>query len=409
MGQLGDGSSENRNVPTQVGTDTDWVSIVAGFVHNCGIRDDGSRPSLWCWGNNEYGQLGDGISLDPRQAGTDTDWVSVTAGGDHSCGLRDNGSGFSLWSWGRNNHGQLGNGGIEDKNVPTQAGTDTDWVSLAAGSDHSCGLRDDGSGPSLWCWGYNEYGQLGDGSTETKNVPTQVGTDTDWVSLAASGNHSCGIREDGSGHLLWCWGDGTEVPIQVGTYSDWVSIAVGSGYSCGLRDDGSGPSLWCWGSGTSVPTQVGMATDWITISLVGSFEDHICGIRDDGSGPSLWCWESAITAPTQVGTDNDWVTVAVGLCPRCGIRNDDAGSSLWCWGSTTSCHNNSNGFPFKYEEEPTQVGTYADWVTVAVGHYHSCGIRDDGSGSSLWCRGEDLHGQLGDGVPHREEPNQVHW
>ncbi|MCK5803933.1 MAG: thrombospondin type 3 repeat-containing protein, partial [Lentisphaeria bacterium] len=442
FGQLGDGSTEDKNVPTQVATESDWVSVAAGYSHSCGIRDDGSGPSLWCWGSDYEGQL---LGKAPMQVTTDSDWTTVATGAIHSCGLRDDGSGSSLWCWGYNDYGQLGDGTTENKNLPTQVGMASDWTTIALGGGakeafstegHSCGIRDDGSGPSLWCWGYNEYGQLGDGGSEDKNLPTQVGTNTDWVTIATGWYHSCGIRDDGFGPSLWCWGwdefgqlgDGStkekNVPTQVGTKSDWVMVATGAIHSCGLRDDGSGPTLWCWGGeygqlgdgsneNKNLPTQVGTATDWVSITLGSSYR---CGLRDDGSGPSLWCWgddewsppgedgcKSPTNVPTQVGTATDWVSLAAGHYHRCGIRNDGSGTSLWCWGYNQDGQIGDGSTEDNYV--PTQVGTGRDWVSVAAGSGHSCGLRDDGSGPALWCWGDsDSNGNA-----WKEYPINIYW
>jgi hypothetical protein len=132
------------------------------------VKTDGT---LWCWGNNEYGQLGDGTNVGknvPVQV-SGTNWVSVSAGGEHTCGIKTDGT---LWCWGRNNYGQLGDGTNVGKNAPVQV-SGTNWVSVSAGKDHTCGVKTDGT---IWCWGRNNYGQLGDGSLLFlgRNVPTLV-------------------------------------------------------------------------------------------------------------------------------------------------------------------------------------------------------------------------------------------
>ncbi|MCL2022824.1 MAG: hypothetical protein FWG82_00445, partial [Oscillospiraceae bacterium] len=122
------------------------------------------------------GQLGDGTITDkhsPVQIGTATDWSSVTAGAAHTVALKKDGS---LWAWGHNGHGQLGDGTITDKHSPVQIGTATDWSSVTAGG-HTVALKKDGS-LWAWGWGYNEYGQLGDGTYTNRYSPVQIGTAT---------------------------------------------------------------------------------------------------------------------------------------------------------------------------------------------------------------------------------------
>jgi hypothetical protein len=171
--------------------------------------------------------------------------AKVEAGGHHTCAIKTNGS---LWCWGYNYYGQLGIGTWLDKKVPTQV-SGTNWVTVSAGVAHTCGVKTDGT---LWCCGYNEYGQLGIGTWLDKNAPTQVGTGTNWVSVSAGKDHTCGVKTDGT---LWCWGrnnygqlgDGTtgnkNVPVQV-SGTNWVSVSAGDGHTCGIKTDGT---LWCWG------------------------------------------------------------------------------------------------------------------------------------------------------------------
>ena len=143
-------------------------TIAAGSTHSLALKADGS---LWAWGNNYYGQLGDGTTSDrhfPIRIGAGTGWAAVAAGQEHSLGL---GGGGTLWAWGVNQFGQLGDGTTSDRHFPTRIGTGTDWVAVAAGGKHSLALRSDGS---LWAWGVNQYGQLGDGTTSDRHFPTQV-------------------------------------------------------------------------------------------------------------------------------------------------------------------------------------------------------------------------------------------
>jgi alpha-tubulin suppressor-like RCC1 family protein len=141
--------------------------------------------TVWCWGNNYSGQLGSSTNSgtsNPNptalQVGTDSHWVSSDAGGNHSCGVKTDGT---AWCWGSNTDGELGssvNSGTFDPNpTPLQVGTDTDWGSLTAGGAHTCGVRTD---TTIWCWGWNLYGQVGSntnsGTNDPNPIPIQVGT-----------------------------------------------------------------------------------------------------------------------------------------------------------------------------------------------------------------------------------------
>src|ERR1043165_6518327 len=131
--------------------------------------------TLWAWGNNNSGQLGDGTTINsgtPTQIGTDTKWASITCGSGYTMALKNDGT---LWAWGNNSSGQLGDGTTTDKTTPTQIGTDTKWVGIACGDRHTVAVKSDGT---LWAWGYNGTGQLGDGSTIDKASPIQIGADT---------------------------------------------------------------------------------------------------------------------------------------------------------------------------------------------------------------------------------------
>jgi alpha-tubulin suppressor-like RCC1 family protein len=190
--------------------------VTSGEVMTCGTRSDDSR---WCWGGwdslNELSQLdpavvrphrmGDGTGTpatparrhpEPVSPGAPDDWGSLNAGNQFFCGLRVD---HTLWCWGWNGGGRLGEGTTETHDDPVQVGSAATWTAVALGDDHTCAAQTDGS---LWCWGSNDSGQLGTGTAQDYASPRPV-PDTTWTAVEAGDDHVCGIRSDGS---LWCWG-----------------------------------------------------------------------------------------------------------------------------------------------------------------------------------------------------------
>ncbi len=249
FGGLALGDALNRSAPTQVGAFTDGTMVSPGPQHLLLVR----AGALYAAGINNLGQLGDGTVAAKSslvQIGTATDWISIAAGGNHSLGIRGTTSG-TLYAWGTHGNGQLGTGGKPggsgtNRSSPTVIGAFTDWTNVFAGYVWSYGIR----GGALYAWGDNTVGQLGLGDLATRSVPSQVGAATDWtlvqaVTGAQNGMRAFGIRGAGT---LWTMGDGqgggnglnnlttVSVPTQIGADTNWASVATGYfNYAGGIR------------------------------------------------------------------------------------------------------------------------------------------------------------------------------
>ena len=503
-GQLGSGDNTDSNIPVRVGSDTDWVSVSVGGdsqetsphnIHHQNGHVSGytlaikSNGTLWAWGDSTYGQLGtannEDNNTDPVQVGSNTNWVSVSTGDHHAVAIRSDGT---LWAWGENNHGQLGNNSTTDSNTPIQiaAGAGFHWVGASAGggdyldaipenqnlSGHTVAIKVENANTSnrtLWAWGYNSHGQLGTGNTAESHVPVQVGTDADWESVSAGESHTVAIKTNGK---LYAWG--YNYYRQLGVYAftdilspaiedtqatDWSSVSAGSWHTAAIKDNGTlwtcgrndygekgdgtlalaigfaqestlattwtsvsagalhtvaiqgGNTLFTWGdnyfgqlgNGTQtnkyVATQESTeATDWN--STVGGGK-HTIAIK---AGGTLWAWgynlrgqlgddtSTGKSVPTQEGTNaTNWSSITAGYEYSAAIN--DLGE-LYTWG-----HNDygqdGNGTTGGQIEIPTQVGLDTNWTSVASGGWHTAAIQ---TGGTLLTWGRNHYGQLGNGT-----------
>lgn len=300
-GQLGDGTTTNRNIPQQISTDTDWASVSAAYgFFSTAIKTNGT---LWAWGYNIFGQLGDGTTADkltPVQVGTATDWASVSAGQLHTLAIKTNGT---LWAWGENGGGgALGDGGlVASSQNPIQIGSDTDWKKVYAGHQYSMSLKKDST---LWVWGANPFGQLGDGTNMTKKIPTLIGSMNDkWIEVAMKNKHSMALSANGT---IWTTGDNTYGQLGDGTttsklsftqigVSTWKKIAAGASHSLAINTDGT---LWSWGYNVLGQLGDGSYTDKHSPVLTDTISSWV--FIDGGSNHSivhntdkeLWTWGS---------------------------------------------------------------------------------------------------------------------
>ncbi|KAF0220575.1 MAG: regulator of chromosome condensation [Geobacteraceae bacterium] len=305
LGQLGDGTTTARDVPTRLGTATDWVDISAGLYHTMALKADGS---LWAWGDNTYGQLGIGtadlVQLTPVQVGTDKNWKSVSAGDYHTVAMKTDGT---LWAWGDSADGTLGTGETYSGIIvptPTQIGAETNWVAAATGNDHTMAVKADGT---LWGWGSNQVGQLGDETNLEGRAPIKIGADTDWAAVTNRGSQTVARKKNGT---LFTWGlnadgqlgDGTSInkdlPTKVNDDANWTAISSGKNHSVALKDDGT---LLAWGDN----------------------EDGQCG---DGKV------ELKIATPKPIGTTKDFVALDAGELHTVVMKKN---GTIWAMGDNT--------------------------------------------------------------------------
>ena len=289
-GLLGDGSTGTvcRSSPVSLlGGFTDWCQVSVGLIHGIGLRSNGT---VWSWGCGNDSQLGHGTITDRTSPGLvcggATTWCQISAGTNHNLAVRTNGT---LWAWGSGLSGKLGNNGTTASNVPVSVvGGFTDWCQASAGGNHSLAVRQNGT---LWAWGTSARGQLGDGTAVSKLSPVSVvGGFTDWCQASAGCEHSLGIRTNGT---LWAWGtngsgqlgDGTTIsrssPVSViGGFTDWCRASAGECHTAAIRQNGT---LWGWGLNTygrlaNLPVQ-SCSPGSITVSGSGSWCAVSAGTR----------------------------------------------------------------------------------------------------------------------------------
>jgi alpha-tubulin suppressor-like RCC1 family protein len=323
-GQLGDGSTVSLPYslsPKKIGSD--FIAVSAGVGHSLGLKNDGT---LRAWGDNTFGQLGDGTtttSYVPKPIDSGSTYTAVSAGYNFSLALKNDGT---LWAWGDNTYGQLGDGTTTPSHVPIPIDSGSTYTAISAGTAHSLALKSDGT---LWAWGDNTYGELGDNSTTASHTPKQI--DSGYAAIAAGYLYSLAIKLDGT---LMAWGNNDQVNLGTGSSGDkHVPTQIDSGFwpvagaisaskfsvlgnttvyyhSLALKNDGS---LWAWGDNlfgqlgdgsltpSYAPKQILVDSGFGFTAVSAGEDDHSLAIKNDGS---LWAWGRNTCGALGDGTTN---------------------------------------------------------------------------------------------------------
>jgi alpha-tubulin suppressor-like RCC1 family protein len=343
-----------------------FVSVTAGGAHTCALTASGAA---YCWGRGESGQLGASpptscvldsgalpCSLVPLVVQGGLAFTQVVGGGGHTCALTRDGSAYC---WGNNGSGQIGNGTMTNTSVPVAVSGGLTFASIDAGVSHTCGVTSSGT---AYCWGRNDRGQLGDGTTTTRLVPVAVSGGLTFQLVTAGGfdiGHTCGLT---SGGAALCWGDnergqlgsGTSdltahpAPAQVSGGFTFAALTAGLGrHTCGLTGTGA---AFCWGENTFGALGNGSTTDGPVPTAVsgglayaqlraGGFIGHTCGLTSSGAA---FCWgenergqvgdDSTLDklTPSAVAGALTFSSLDAGFRHTCGRAS---GGALYCWGS----------------------------------------------------------------------------
>jgi len=357
--------------------------VSLGDSHGVVLAPDGS---IWSWGGQDRGWpvLGLGktnLTTNLVRIGSESNWVCISAGDDHNLALKSDGT---IWAWGANYRGQLGDGNkgmkftngtlnLQDQPVHTVQGND--WVQVEAGSVCSYALKRDGT---LWAWGLNNFSQLGIGSWTDSPKAVQVDTTTNWLEIRAGGVSAAGIQSDGS---LWIWGGSPKlgnttpqspqnflIPTRITSDTNWIDVSVASNLWLAIKSDGT---LWAWGpnahffTGTSpntceTPTQIGHDTDWNAVCSSQRGFYHLLKKRDG----SFWTLDVSqddhgSVKLTKVKLPPEIIAFGAGAGAIAAITPD---GGVWTCGTILGQHGGTYRFLHFAEEQCWRMGWKVQWT-----------------------------------------------
>jgi alpha-tubulin suppressor-like RCC1 family protein len=460
LGLFGNGNNLGSNTPVRVGSLDDAISISAGSGHICALRRGGG---VACWGANHDGNglvtsavggpekapinlppttvegVGGAVNVAVGRLSAQscaifadstvgcwgtflspdrstrlevrglTEVASINAGRNHNCAVQTSGS---VFCWGDNAEGQLGNGTERSSGAPVRVLDLPPAVSVAAGQSHSCATAQD---LRARCWGSNAFGQLGDGTLVNRGQAVLALSSSSVRAVTAGGAHSCSLLFSGA---VQCWGEGrhgelgdgrsasSSVPVVVSGITNAVAIAASESSTCAVLVDGT---VWCWGfdrygSLGTIPTTSSVVDKPARMSglanvqtISASTYDRFCtSLRDGG----VFCWGSNLYGEAGgpgfvagVAVPVQGIVNAIGIAAG-GLHTCVALSTgqVKCWGLNergqlgNGTRNNTRS--------PINVAGLSNASALAAGSRHSCALRSD---ATVACWGENYYGQLGDG------------
>jgi alpha-tubulin suppressor-like RCC1 family protein/uncharacterized protein YjbI with pentapeptide repeats len=421
-GLLGNGTTTNSNAPVAVTmpTGVTFASIGGGAYYNCALTTTGTA---YCWGTNPYGNLGNGTTTNSRAPvavtmPTGVTFASIGAGMSHSCALTTTGR---VYCWGYNNVGQLGNGTTTQSNIPVAVTmpAGVTFTALTVGQLHNCALTNTGA---AYCWGKNDVGQIGGGSTTNRLVPTAVTMPTGAVfkSIDAHGvgSHTCALTSTGT---VYCWGMNSSGQIGDGSNTNRLvptaviipggvtvtAIRPGNGHTCALTSTGM---AYCWGdngygklgNGTTyswTPVAVTMPTG-VTFTAIDAGTYHSCALTSAGTA---YCWGNNDNGQLGVGdTVHRNVPTCVGsACVQPTPTSTSTRTSTPTRTSTVTQTSTRTNTPTK-SRTPTNSATlvpgsnpWSNLTAIAAGGSSTCALNSAGN---AYCWGNNQYGNLGNGT-----------
>jgi alpha-tubulin suppressor-like RCC1 family protein len=453
-GRLGDNTTTGRSSPVSViGGFTDWCQVSASNYHTTAVRTNGT---LWAWGRSACGQLGDGTTTGRSSPvsviGGFTDWCQVSAGSSHTAAVRTNGT---LWAWGSNTVGQLGDGTVTSRSSPVSViGGFTNWCQVSAGDRHTAALRTNGT---LWAWGCNGNGRLGDGTTTSRSSPVSVvGGFTDWCQVSAGNQHTAAVRTNGT---LWAWGSNTVGQLGAIVPGSFTSTGITGAFSSSALLTGGTMIVPSPGTAQKITTSAGSATiSAITQNFLSITTNPVTtptsGSNDDGFYTVNLPWNINYNGTSRnqvfVGT-NTYLTFGGGATAFSSLSatnpaldkihvsaQDNSGQRIftntqgvapnrkfiirfqgatgtsgtlgsptmeWEWHfnendvNSIELHVNINNRTTSSATVSTSpvsvVGGFTDWCQISAGGAHTAAVRQNGT---LWAWGSNGSGRLGDGT-----------
>ena len=425
--QLGTGNTTGSSTPVLViqgarPSNVTYTSVDTGHQHTCGLGSDGNG---YCWGEGAHGRLGTGgttstgspvlVSKGARPTGVT--FTKISGGGDHTCGIGSNGQAYC---WGRNNYGQLGNGNTgTDSSIPVLVsqgarGSGVTFTSIDARYNYTCAVGSDGNG---YCWGLNTDYQFGNGGTGNSNVPALVSqgarpAGVTFNNIGAGGNQTCGVGSDGNGY---CWGNNTDGHLGDGTTTNrstpvLVKLFDQYEYQITIGNNTLAQTVLPQSTGITVNPMPAHAVGTVSVSLKRIYDNktsnNVDYTYDNLLGPDITSITPSTVAPNTSNTFSltgtnflnygpiNLTGISTGNYHTCGVNSNGDG---YCWGEGTygklgngSTTNRSTPVLVSQGARPAGV----TFSSISAGENHTCGVGSNGRG---YCWGYNPYGQLGNG------------